>query len=152
MSPVVRQNALSGLSINAYVTPVDLVELVLGPLVGLVTESSANILIELNRDMASLVCQIRSTKRPEKKINKKKKMKEIVPVSEFSLINEINAIGEMKSEEEILKEEGVFVHLYGKKTTKPFRKMGHVTIMNESLSKAKEKALFVKNKLKVKSN
>lgn len=69
----------------------------------------------------------------------------------------INLLGEPNYEgnahynglEEILQEEGVFVHLYGKKTTKPFRKMGHVTILNESLEIAKTKALFVKNKLKV---
>lgn len=51
--------------------------------------------------------------------------------------------------ENVLREEGVFVHLYGKKTTKPFRKMGHVTILNPSLDKAKAKAQFVKNTLKV---
>ncbi len=51
--------------------------------------------------------------------------------------------------EEVLKEEGVFIHLYGKKITKPFRKMGHVTILNESLELAKAKAQLVKNTLKV---
>ena len=30
-------------------------------------------------------------------------------------------------------------------TTKPFRKMGHVTITDDNLDKAKEKANFVKN-------
>jgi 5-(carboxyamino)imidazole ribonucleotide synthase len=54
--------------------------------------------------------------------------------------------------EEVLKEEGVFVHLYGKKKTKAFRKMGHVTILNESLDIAKRKALFVKKVLKVIAN
>ena len=32
--------------------------------------------------------------------------------------------------EEVLKIENAFVHLYGKKQTKPGRKMGHVTIMS----------------------
>ncbi len=51
---------------------------------------------------------------------------------------------------EILKIEGVFVHLYGKKTTKPFRKMGHVTILNEDREKAISTAKFVQQTIKVK--
>lgn len=45
--------------------------------------------------------------------------------------------------------EGVYVHIYGKKQTRPFRKMGHVTIVADSLAQAKEKAIFVKENLKV---
>jgi 5-(carboxyamino)imidazole ribonucleotide synthase len=45
--------------------------------------------------------------------------------------------------------DGVYPHLYGKKETKPFRKMGHVTIVDISLDKAVEKAKFVQNHLKV---
>ena len=44
---------------------------------------------------------------------------------------------------------GVFPHLYGKKITKPFRKMGHITILGESLEEAKNKAEAVKHLLKV---
>lgn len=51
--------------------------------------------------------------------------------------------------EEALKVDGVSVHLYGKKFTRPFRKMGHVTIADKSLETAKEKAKFVKHTLKV---
>jgi 5-(carboxyamino)imidazole ribonucleotide synthase len=51
---------------------------------------------------------------------------------------------------EVLKLEGVYIHLYGKKFTKPFRKMGHVTIMDDDRQKAIEKARFVQNKIKVK--
>ena len=43
----------------------------------------------------------------------------------------------------------VFVHLYGKQTTNPFRKMGHITILSKDINKAKEKAHLVKNTLKV---
>lgn len=53
--------------------------------------------------------------------------------------------------EEVLKAEGVYVHLYGKKTTKPFRKMGHVTIVDNNLDSLKKKANFVKQTLKVKA-
>lgn len=42
--------------------------------------------------------------------------------------------------EEISAMEGVYVHLYGKKESKPVRKMGHVTIMGATLEEAKEKA------------
>ncbi len=45
--------------------------------------------------------------------------------------------------------EGVKVHLYGKKSTRPFRKMGHVTILDTSIERAKAKAKKVKSLLKV---
>lgn len=51
--------------------------------------------------------------------------------------------------EDVLKFKGVYVHLYGKTLTKAFRKMGHVTIVDEDLMKAKQKARMVKNTLKV---
>jgi len=47
--------------------------------------------------------------------------------------------------------EGVNMHLYGKKTTRPYRKMGHVTIIAPTLSEALQKAEKVKHQLKVKS-
>jgi 5-(carboxyamino)imidazole ribonucleotide synthase len=53
--------------------------------------------------------------------------------------------------EDVLSMEGVKLHLYGKKTTKPFRKMGHLTILDPDLQSAKEKAIRVKNVLKCKS-
>lgn len=45
--------------------------------------------------------------------------------------------------------EGVKVHLYGKKITKPFRKMGHVTVLAPTIEEAKSKADLVKQKMKV---
>jgi 5-(carboxyamino)imidazole ribonucleotide synthase len=47
--------------------------------------------------------------------------------------------------------EGVKIHLYGKKQTRPFRKMGHVTILSDSMEDAMRKAEEVKQTLKVKS-
>lgn len=44
--------------------------------------------------------------------------------------------------------EGVFVHLYRKTMTKPFRKMGHVTLLGESLDELKAKAEVVKKSLR----
>ncbi len=51
--------------------------------------------------------------------------------------------------EEILKLSGVHIHLYGKRFTKPFRKMGHVTIVDSNVETLKKKANFVKQTLKV---
>ena len=52
---------------------------------------------------------------------------------------------------DVLKLEGVHVHLYGKKLTKPFRKMGHVTIVDSDVDSLKKKVNFVKHQLKVKA-
>ena len=51
--------------------------------------------------------------------------------------------------EEILKMDGVTPHIYGKKQTRPFRKMGHVTIVNNDLSEARKIAENVKNTIRV---
>jgi|UniRef100_UPI00404B70D2 5-(carboxyamino)imidazole ribonucleotide synthase len=52
---------------------------------------------------------------------------------------------------DVLALDGIYIHLYGKKITKPFRKMGHVTILDDDRQKAIEKARFVQNTIKVKS-
>ena len=44
---------------------------------------------------------------------------------------------------------GVTPHIYGKKETRPFRKMGHVTIVNENMVEARKIAENVKNTIKV---
>ena len=51
--------------------------------------------------------------------------------------------------EEILKIDGVTPHIYGKKHTRPFRKMGHVTIVNENMNEARKIAETVKNTIRV---
>jgi 5-(carboxyamino)imidazole ribonucleotide synthase len=69
----------------------------------------------------------------------------------------INLLGEKGFEgiakyeklEKVLAIDGVFVHLYGKKYTKPFRKMGHVTIVDIDREKAIEKARYVQKTLRV---
>jgi 5-(carboxyamino)imidazole ribonucleotide synthase len=52
---------------------------------------------------------------------------------------------------DVLKIKGAYVHLYGKKLTKPFRKMGHVSIVDDNVESLMKKAKFVKSTLKVKS-
>ena len=44
---------------------------------------------------------------------------------------------------------GVTPHIYGKKETRPFRKMGHVTIVNENMVEARKIAEKVKNTIRV---
>jgi 5-(carboxyamino)imidazole ribonucleotide synthase len=44
---------------------------------------------------------------------------------------------------------GVTPHIYGKKETRPFRKMGHVTIVNEDMVAARKIAEKVKNTIRV---
>ena len=69
----------------------------------------------------------------------------------------INLLGEKgyegeaiyKGLEEIISFEGVFVHLYGKEQTKPYRKMGHITIGNPSLEEAKMIALKIQKIIKI---
>ena len=50
---------------------------------------------------------------------------------------------------DILKIDGVTPHIYGKKETRPFRKMGHVTIVNNDIAKAREIAQKVKETIRV---
>ena len=51
--------------------------------------------------------------------------------------------------EKILAIDGVTPHIYGKRETRPFRKMGHVTIVNENINEARKTAEIVKNTIKV---
>ncbi|MAY83789.1 MAG: 5-(carboxyamino)imidazole ribonucleotide synthase [Flavobacteriales bacterium] len=51
--------------------------------------------------------------------------------------------------EDALKLGGVYPHLYGKSQVKPFRKMGHITIIDDDVEKAKAKARKVKEMVKV---
>lgn len=48
-----------------------------------------------------------------------------------------------------LGEPGVFAHVYGKSTVKPYRKMGHVTITGDSLSQVRERILALRGALQV---
>ncbi|WP_223032933.1 5-(carboxyamino)imidazole ribonucleotide synthase [Hanstruepera marina] len=51
--------------------------------------------------------------------------------------------------EDIMNMEGVTPHIYGKKQTRPFRKMGHVTIVHENINEARQIAEKVKKTIKV---
>jgi 5-(carboxyamino)imidazole ribonucleotide synthase len=68
-----------------------------------------------------------------------------------NLVGNANHEGEVVYEniEKIMKMPGVTPHIYGKKITRPFRKMGHVTIVNKDLAEARKIAEEVKNSIKV---
>ncbi|WP_035678264.1 5-(carboxyamino)imidazole ribonucleotide synthase [Flavobacterium limnosediminis] len=51
--------------------------------------------------------------------------------------------------EKIMAIDGVTPHIYGKRETRPFRKMGHVTIVNENMTEARRIAEEVKNSIRV---
>lgn len=75
------------------------------------------------------------------------------PAAMVNLLGEADYTGKVKIEglDEALAMSGVYIHLYGKKITKPFRKMGHVTILAENLEQLKEKAEKIKNLIKIKA-
>ena len=51
--------------------------------------------------------------------------------------------------EDIMKMDGVTPHIYGKRETRPFRKMGHVTIIHEEVAEARKIAQKVKETINV---
>ena len=68
-----------------------------------------------------------------------------------NLLGEPNMSGSVIYEgiEELLATPGAYLHLYGKSSTKPFRKMGHFTVLNPQLNEAKIVARRLKNVVKV---
>ncbi len=75
----------------------------------------------------------------------------ILPSAMVNLLGEEGYSGHASYQgmKEVLAIEGVHVHLYGKKMTKPFRKMGHVTIVDADVESLRKKANFVKEHLKI---
>lgn len=75
----------------------------------------------------------------------------ILPSAMVNLLGEPGYTGPAvyRGFEEVTKVPGVHVHLYGKQITKPFRKMGHVTIVDADINSLKGKTNFVKQTLKV---
>lgn len=82
------------------------------------------------------------------------------PLGSTKMINPsvmINILGEKGSNgeakiiglEEVLSMEGVYVHLYGKHMVKPYRKMGHITIMDEEVKNAIKKSKRIRDLLKM---
>ncbi len=85
-----------------------------------------------------------------------------MPLGDTSLLSPavmLNLLGEpdfkgpvvYEGADKVLGMKGTHIHLYGKAETKPFRKMGHVTVVNSELEIAKQMAQQIKKDLKVKA-
>jgi 5-(carboxyamino)imidazole ribonucleotide synthase len=83
-----------------------------------------------------------------------------LPLGDTSIVRPavmINLLGEKGHEgaaryeglDEALGQSGVYVHLYGKAMTKPFRKMGHITVTDKNIDEATRKAIALKNLVKI---
>ena len=77
----------------------------------------------------------------------------VMPAVMVNLVGSEDCIGNVYYENmgKILSFKGVAPHIYGKKITKPNRKMGHVTIVNNDINVARKLAEKVKNTIVVKS-
>lgn len=75
------------------------------------------------------------------------------PAAMINLLGEEGFTGPVvvEGKDEVMSEKGVYIHLYGKKITKPFRKMGHVTLLDDNVDNLKKRAQRIKDLLKIKS-
>lgn len=75
----------------------------------------------------------------------------LFPSAMVNLLGEPGHVGPARYQgfDKLMGTPGIFVHLYGKKITKPFRKMGHITIIEKNMDALKKKANFVKETLRV---
>ncbi|MEP6597566.1 MAG: 5-(carboxyamino)imidazole ribonucleotide synthase [Ginsengibacter sp.] len=75
----------------------------------------------------------------------------ILPAAIVNILGEEKYTGEAVYEglDEVLKMDNVFVHMYGKKITKPGRKMGHVTILSNEKQELIHTGIKIKKLLKV---
>lgn len=76
------------------------------------------------------------------------------PIKASSIVNLLGAEGfsgaaQYEGLDEVMKMDNAFVHLYGKETTKPGRKMGHVTILSDDYTELTFRAKQVKQTLRI---
>lgn len=78
----------------------------------------------------------------------------IFPAAIVNVLGDANSSGKAKYEglEEVLVMDNVFVHIYGKKETKPGRKMGHITILSADRKDLTYKQSRIRQLLKVVSD
>jgi 5-(carboxyamino)imidazole ribonucleotide synthase len=77
----------------------------------------------------------------------------LAPAAMVNLLGEEGYTGPARYDgiDGVLATPGVYIHLYGKAITKPFRKMGHVTIIDSNIESLRKKANFVKQTLRVRA-
>ena len=75
----------------------------------------------------------------------------IKPAVMLNILGAENFTGEyfLNGYDDALKLEGVYVHLYGKKESRPMRKLGHVTVLGNTVEEARQKAMKVKQLISV---
>ncbi len=64
---------------------------------------------------------------------------------------DVNGVYYIDNIDEIMSISGVYIHMYGKKSTSPFRKLGHFTVISETRDEAIHKMDTVKKLLSIKS-
>ncbi|MFT4736410.1 MAG: 5-(carboxyamino)imidazole ribonucleotide synthase [Cyclobacteriaceae bacterium] len=76
---------------------------------------------------------------------------QLIPAAMINLLGAEGYTGDAIYEgiDDLMKERGAHIHLYGKKITKPFRKMGHITVTDEDLKTLKVRINTIKNCIKV---
>jgi len=62
---------------------------------------------------------------------------------------DVNGNYKLMNEKELLQEKGLYLHMYGKKTTKPFRKLGHITILNKDAQQIKNISNAIYQKINI---
>ncbi|NVK26737.1 MAG: 5-(carboxyamino)imidazole ribonucleotide synthase [Flavobacteriia bacterium] len=74
-----------------------------------------------------------------------------LPAVMANLVGETGYSGPVRYDgyENLLSMPGVYIHLYGKSSTRPFRKMGHVTVTNADRAQARDAAEKAKSAIKV---
>lgn len=77
----------------------------------------------------------------------------LCPAATCNIVGPQNITGayEIDNLNEILSIPGVYIHMYGKATTSPFRKLGHFTVLSETREEVIDKMKRVKELLKIKS-
>jgi 5-(carboxyamino)imidazole ribonucleotide synthase len=75
----------------------------------------------------------------------------IRPAVMLNLLGEAGFSGKVFYEgmEKVLAKSGVYVHLYGKTETRPFRKMGHITVTGKTSDEVVAKAMSIRNMTRV---
>ena len=70
----------------------------------------------------------------------------------LNLLGEQGSQGDVVCEgiESVMKTPGAYLHLYGKKTSRPYRKMGHITILAATVDEAMQQAKHLKQVFKIK--
>lgn len=73
----------------------------------------------------------------------------IQPAAMLNLLGaeDVNGKYELTGLDQLLSTEGIYIHLYNKSTSKPHRKMGHITVLGTTIEEVKEKATFVQNNI-----